>query len=125
MGKGTAVNGRSDLDILFVVNDLKSVEELKKKIKQIKHDLHNALCCGTYSSVNGPLSNEEKARRRHLKKNKPFKVSDIRRTPFTVSFTMTLKNGTRMSVDLIITPNLPKSGPGKSYFKLIIPFKIL
>lgn len=122
MGKGTAVKGRSDLDILLVVNDIKSVEELKKKIKQIKHELHNALCCGTYSSVSGPLSNEEKAHRRHLMKNKPFNVSDIRRTPFTVSFTMTPKNGTRMSVDLIIIPNLPKSGPGKSYFKLFIPF---
>ncbi|XP_052088305.1 2'-5'-oligoadenylate synthase 1A-like [Mytilus californianus] len=116
-GKGTAVKGKSDLDILFVVNDIKSIEDLMKKLKQIKHELHNALCCGSFSSVDGPLSKEKKAQRRHLKKNKPFKVSNIRRTPFTVSFTMTLPNGTSMPVDLIIVPNLPKSGPHGKFSK--------
>ncbi|XP_052085293.1 uncharacterized protein LOC127722640 [Mytilus californianus] len=88
-----------------------------KKLKQIKHELHTALCCGTFSSVNGPLSKEEKARRRHLKKNKPFKVSDVRRTPFTISFTMTLPDGTSMPVDLIIVPNLPKGGMDGNFTK--------
>ncbi|CAG2255943.1 unnamed protein product [Mytilus edulis] len=58
---------------------------------------------------------KEKARRRHLKKNKPFKVSDVRRTPFTVSFTMTLPDGTSMPVDLIIVPNLSSSGTAGTF----------
>lgn len=112
LGKGTAVRDKSDIDVLFAVNDVKSIDELKKKLPQIKHDLHTALCCGMFCSSGGAFSPEEKAARREAKKNRPFKVSDIRRTPFTVSFTMTHPDGTSQNVDLIVVPKMTKH-PGK------------
>lgn len=73
-----------------------------KKLKQIKHELHNALCCGSFTFAHVTLSREEKAERRRLKKDRPFKVSDIKRTPFTVSFNMSYPDGTKLPVDLLI-----------------------
>lgn len=110
LGKGTAVKGASDLDILFVVNDVKSVAELKKKIKQIKHDIHTAICCNSFGTQK--LTAEQKAIRRQRKKNKPFAVSNIRRTPFTVSFTMTKPDGRSLDVDVLIVPNISTTEPG-------------
>ncbi|CAC5393963.1 OAS [Mytilus coruscus] len=76
LGKGTAVKGRSDADLLFVYTDISSIEILKSKLPDLLKELQSVLA------------------------RSPHKVTSVKRTPFTIQFNIEVK-GELNEVDLL------------------------
>ena len=43
MGKGTAIKGKSDIDLVLVLNEVKDAKDLKEKLPSIKQKIINML----------------------------------------------------------------------------------
>ncbi|XP_076103136.1 2'-5'-oligoadenylate synthase 1A-like [Mytilus galloprovincialis] len=62
LGKGTAVRGRSDADLLFVYTDISSIEMLKSELPALLEELHSVL------------------------DRSPHIINSVNHTPFTIQF---------------------------------------
>lgn len=76
LGKGTAVRGRSDADLLFVYTDIPSIEILKSKLPELLKELQSVLA------------------------RSPHTIKSVKRTPFTIQFDIEVK-GQLNEVDLL------------------------
>ncbi|XP_052085283.1 2'-5'-oligoadenylate synthase 1-like isoform X2 [Mytilus californianus] len=76
LGKGTAVKGRSDADLLFVYADIPSIDALRTTLPKLLRELQSALALSKH------------------------KVTSVKRTPFTIQFEIEV-NGQLNEVDVL------------------------
>lgn len=62
LGKGTAVRGRSDVDLLVVMNDFKDVEQLKQNMERILCDFSDYLSSAVKKETHGQVELQIKSR---------------------------------------------------------------
>jgi tRNA nucleotidyltransferase (CCA-adding enzyme) len=55
LGKGTAVRGRSDVDLLVVMNDFKNVDQLEQNMERILRDFSDYLSSTVESATHGQV----------------------------------------------------------------------
>lgn len=91
LGKGTAVKGKSDADLLFVYADIKSIETLKSELPKLLRELQSVLDRSNYE------------------------VTSIKKSPFTIQFELKI-DGILNEVDLLPIIGLPVdlSNPSKT-----------
>ncbi|XP_028407355.1 2'-5'-oligoadenylate synthase 1A-like [Dendronephthya gigantea] len=78
LGKGTAVKGNSDIDLVMILNDVRDAEDLKRQLPGIKNDVKEKL--------------------RHLPRS--FTINSLTDTTFSVKFSVEGKHGD-IDVDLL------------------------
>lgn len=81
LGKGTAVRGRSDADLLFPIYDITSIRDLKTRLAYILQDIQSALQRSGYN------------------------IRNVNQTPFTIQFEILIDN-IWQSVDALPIANL-------------------
>ena len=62
LGKGTAVRGRSDVDLLVVMNDFKNVDQLEQNMERILRDFSDYLSSTVESATHGQVELKIKSR---------------------------------------------------------------